>query len=83
MPPAHAAFGTLVELMPEPNRSFHDDASIAGTSTSAGRRELIGRRIFRAATRVIGEWRAVSTDLVQLEAVVVVAGMLPLWPWQG
>src|SRR5437867_7584012 len=66
-PPAKSAFGALVKLMPEPEGSFHNDASVPGTGTAAGWCELIGRRIFRADTRVICEWRAVSTDLVQLE----------------
>src|SRR5579859_3366296 len=62
--PAEAAFRSLIQLMPEPKGSLHDDAGVPGTGTTPGWRELIGRRILRAATRVIGEWRTVSTDLV-------------------
>src|SRR5207302_9324336 len=41
--PANAALRTLIDAMPESNRSFLNEADVAGAGAAAGRCELIGR----------------------------------------
>src|SRR5437762_578066 len=53
--------------MPEPEGSFHNDASVPRAGAASGWSKLIGWRIFRAAARIICEWRAVTADLVEFE----------------
>ncbi len=57
--PAHATLRTLVELVPEPESAFLDEADVARASATAGWGELVRRRILGAATAVVGSRVAV------------------------
>src|SRR5579864_9358568 len=52
--PAEAAMGALVDLVPEAEGSFVDEARIAGASSAAGRSRSASRDKFAAATGVVG-----------------------------
>src|SRR5258708_35716986 len=61
-----AALRTLVELVPEAERAFLDEADVGGTvRTTRGRVEFIGRHAFGRATEVGSPNVAVSTDLIE------------------
>src|SRR5580704_4043361 len=65
--PAETALGTLVQLVPETQRAFHDYSSIAGAGSAAGGVQLIDGWVFRAAAAVVREGRAIAAELVQLD----------------
>src|SRR5215469_733661 len=60
--PAETAFRSLGNLIPEPKRSLQDEAGISRAGAASRRSQLVRRRRLTAAARVVGEYRAVSTD---------------------
>src|SRR5215472_12724434 len=62
--PAEAAFWPLVDLVPEAQSSFIDEAGIPGASSPAGGCASSSRHAFGAATGVVSSDVAVAADLV-------------------
>src|SRR5438445_6794110 len=66
--PTHSALRSGIDLVPEADSAFGDSPDVAGAGSAAARQQLCGWRILGAASAVVGEWRSVATELVEVDA---------------
>src|SRR6516162_1203206 len=64
-PELNATLWTLVELVPEAERPFLDEANVAGAVRAVRRVELVDWHTFGSAACIVGREVAITTDAVQ------------------
>src|ERR1700726_4279557 len=60
--PLNAAFRSVIEPVPKADSALDNVASVSCAGSTGAGSVLVGRIHFRAATGVVGEWRAITSD---------------------
>src|ERR1700726_3169114 len=62
--PLNAAFRSVIEPVPKADSALDNVASVSCAGSTGAGGVLVGRIHFRAATGVVGEWRAITSDSI-------------------